>query len=204
MVRTPGFVLPSSFPTKEALTQDLQRRAEESGFVPFDPSVFLDEVAHEDSQESEPMTTEVDNYLEHYGVKGMKWGKRTGGSDSSSGSDGKKSRKELRALDRANRKSEKAAARKKWDDDIDSARDRLEGDANKYNQARAEYKSNKQTIGKVAAKKIVKEHEEQFVNTWNQANLYKTKEAHAQLFATAGGMLLSAAILGVSAAASNR
>lgn len=197
MVRTPGFVLPSSFSSMEELQKDLKRRAEASGFTPFDPDTFLNEVVHEDSKESIPMTTEVDNYLEHYGVKGMRWGKRSSSSSSSDSKSGK-SRKELRALDRANRKSERAAARKEWDDNIENARNRVDDDARKYNEAKKQYKTDKKEIGKVAAKKILKEHEDQFVNSWNTATLSTTKEAHAQLFATAGAMLLSAAIVGAS------
>lgn len=197
MVRTPGFVLPSSFSSMEELQKDLKRRAEASGFTPFDPDTFLNEVVHEDSKEGIPMTTEVDNYLEHYGVKGMRWGKRSSSSSSSDSNPGK-SRKELRALDRANRKSERAAARKEWDDNIENARNRVDDDARKYNEAKKQYKTDKKEIGKVAAKKILKEHEDQFVNSWNTATLSTTKEAHAQLFATAGAMLLSAAIVGVS------
>ena len=40
--------------------------------------------------------TEVDNFLAHYGVKGMKWGKRKA-DDSSSNGEGRLSRKEHRA-----------------------------------------------------------------------------------------------------------
>ncbi|UGL63240.1 hypothetical protein SEA_TOKKI_11 [Arthrobacter phage Tokki] len=148
------------------------------------------------------MSDAVDDYLEHYGVKGMRWGKRQSSSDSS-GSSGP-SRKELRALDKQNRKAARAEARKKWDDDIETARNRVDDDARKYNEAREKYKTDKKTIGKVAARAILQEHEDQFVESWNTATLTTTKEAHAQMFATVGAMALSAAILGVSAAASNR
>jgi GNAT superfamily N-acetyltransferase len=70
MVRTPGFVLPSSFSSMEELQKDLKRRADESGFLPFDPADFLNEVDFFHEEEAS------DEFLEHYGIKGMKWGKR--------------------------------------------------------------------------------------------------------------------------------
>ncbi|QGZ17215.1 hypothetical protein SEA_GIANTSBANE_11 [Arthrobacter phage Giantsbane] len=149
------------------------------------------------------MSTEVDNYLEHFGVKGMKWGKHKSSSNSSGSSSGP-SRKELRTLDRENRKATRAAARKQWDDDIETARNRVDGDARRYNEAKQQYKTDKKTIGKVAAREILKKHEDQFIDSWNTATLTTTKEANAQMFATVGAMALSAVVFGVSAAASNR
>jgi hypothetical protein len=67
MVRTPGFVVPSSYSSQEELEADVKRRAEEAGDTPFDPSDFL---AHSDKP---PLD---DNILIHYGVKGMRWGQR--------------------------------------------------------------------------------------------------------------------------------
>ena len=58
MSKTPGFVIPSSYSSKEELVKDLQRRAKAAGYTPFDISDF--------SGDS----------LAHYGVKGMKWGVR--------------------------------------------------------------------------------------------------------------------------------
>ncbi|ASR83308.1 hypothetical protein SEA_MEDIUMFRY_11 [Arthrobacter phage MediumFry] len=147
------------------------------------------------------MTTEVvDNYLEHYGVKGMKWGKRSGGSDSSSGGEGKKSRKELRKLDREHRKSERAKARKEWDDEVMEARNELDGKAQKLNEASKQYKIDKHTMGKAAAKDILRKHEQEFIETWNVASLQTTKEANRSLVIAAGTAVLSAALLGASAA----
>ncbi|UUG69255.1 membrane protein [Arthrobacter phage ScienceWizSam] len=144
------------------------------------------------------MTTEVDNYLEHYGVKGMKWGKRSSSSSTSSSEGQPKSKKELRALDRANRKALRAKERKKWDDDITTARSELDGKAQKLAEATKQYKIDKTTMGKVAAKHILRDHEDDFINTWNKANLATTKEANMQLIGAAGAMVLSAAVVGIA------
>ncbi len=69
VVRTPGFVLPSSYSSTEELNRDLARRAEEAGYLPFDPADFLNEVTHHELSPEE-------EFLVHYGIKGMKWGKR--------------------------------------------------------------------------------------------------------------------------------
>lgn len=149
------------------------------------------------------MSTEVDNYLEHYGVKGMKWGKRRGSSESDTSSGGKKSRKELRSLDRTARKEAKAKARKEWDDDINTARNELDGKAQKLNEAQKEYKQNKAVIGKVAAKHILRDVEDDFISTWNTASLQTTKEAQASLIAGVGLLALSAIVPVAASAARN-
>jgi hypothetical protein len=156
------------------------------------------------------MTTEVvDNYLEHYGVKGMKWGKHQRSSSSGSSSSGgsaepqKKSRKELRALDRAARKESKAQARKAWDADINKARDELDGKAQKLNEAQKQYKTNKATMGKVAAKHILRDHEDDFIETWNKASLQTTKEAQTSMIAGVGLLALSAVVPIAASAARN-
>lgn len=145
------------------------------------------------------MTTEVDNYLEHYGVKGMRWGKRSSSSSSSDSKPGK-SRKELRSLDRANRKAAKQKRKDDWDNEINTARNDLEGKAEKLDKAQKEYKTNKAIMGKVAAKKILREHEDDFINTLNVASLNTTKEAQVSLIAGVGLLALSA-IVPVAAAA---
>lgn len=155
------------------------------------------------------MTTEVDNYLEHYGVKGMKWGKRRGSSDKSSSSgggsssDAPKSRKELRALDRTARKEAKAKAKKDWDDNIETARNELDGKAQKLNEAAKEYKTNKATMGKVAAKHILRDVEDDFISTFNTASLQTTKESQTALIAGVGLLALSAIVPVAASAARN-
>jgi len=152
------------------------------------------------------MATEVDDYLEHFGVKGMKWGKRKGSVEKSSSSgggsssDAPKTRKELRALDRSNRKAAKQKRKDDWDNEVNTARDELDGKAKKLGEAQKEYKQNKATMGKVAAKQILREHEDDFIQTWNVASLQTTKEAQVNMIAGVGLLALSA-IVPVAAAA---
>jgi predicted nucleic acid-binding OB-fold protein len=149
------------------------------------------------------MTTEVDNYLEHYGVKGMKWGKHQSSSDKSSSGSGQKTRKELRSLDRANRKAAKQKRKDDWDNEVNTARDQLDGKAQKLNEAQKQYKTNKATMGKVAAKQILREHEDDFIKTWNVASLQTTKEAHVNMIAGVGLLALSAVVPIAASAARN-
>lgn len=59
MAKTPGYITPSMFSSKDAAVADLRRRSEAAGYTPFDLSEFFSEEA-----------------LEHFGTKGMKWGQR--------------------------------------------------------------------------------------------------------------------------------
>jgi hypothetical protein len=153
------------------------------------------------------MTTEVDNYLEHYGVKGMRWGKRSSRDDSSSSSKSGASRQELRELNKkakAEIKVEKKAAREKfnkeWDDEVLGARERLGKEGENLSAARKQYKADKKVIGRAAAKKVFKEHENKFIETYNIAALNTTKEQHQQMVATVGLLALSAVAGGVAEA----
>lgn len=147
----------------------------------------------------------VDAYLEHYGVKGMHWGQRKA-SSSSSGAP-QKSRKELRALNKearakgkAQQKAELQKAKDAYDNEIHTARDNINKHAQAYNDAKKQYKQDKHTIGKVAAKQILKKHEEKYVNTFNTAILQTTKEAHANMIVGVG-LMAAAAIVPVAAGA---
>lgn len=153
------------------------------------------------------MSTEVDNYLEHYGVKGMRWGKRSASDDSSSSSKPKSSRQELRELNKKAKveiKAEKKATREKfnkeWDDEVLSARDRLGKEGENLSAARKQFKADKKVIGRAAAKKVFKEHEKKFIETYNVAALNTTKEQHQQMVATVGLLALSAVAGGVAEA----
>jgi hypothetical protein len=153
------------------------------------------------------MTTEVDNYLEHYGVKGMRWGKRSASDDSSSSSGSRPSRQELRELNKKakiDNKVEKKAAKEKfnkeWDDEVLGARDRLGKEGENLSAARKQYKADKKVIGRAAAKKVFKEHENKFIETYNIASLETTKESQQRMVATVGLLALSAIAGGVAEA----
>lgn len=150
------------------------------------------------------MTTEVYNYLEHYGVKGMRWGKRSTRDDSSSsakpGSSGGKSRREVRAQVKAERKAVREDHKKQWDKDVLDARNRLGKEGEQLSEARKQYKVDKKVMGRKEAKKVFKEHEDRFVTTFNIASLNTTKESQQQMIATVGLVALSAVAAGASSA----
>jgi molecular chaperone GrpE (heat shock protein) len=155
------------------------------------------------------MADAVDDYLEHFGVKGMKWGKHKSSSSSSSSAP-KKTRSELRALNkeaRAKGRAENKAEIKKLQDEHDAkvnkARDEVDAKAQKYNEAKKQYKIDKKEIGKVAAKQILKKHENDFVDSWNTATLQTTKEAHANLIAGVGLIAVGALVSGAASASRN-
>jgi hypothetical protein len=80
--------------------------------------------------------------LSHYGVKGMKWGERMAAR--------REKRKALRSLDKQNRRADN----KVRNAEIDAARTRYYTTARKdLKKANAQYKAEKGTIGKYAARK---------------------------------------------------
>lgn len=74
------------------------------------------------------MTVEVDDFLAHHGVKGMKWGKRQSQAslDRQAGRDAKSEARASFRDTKSARKAEKKAARKQADQDIIDARGRQE------------------------------------------------------------------------------
>jgi len=121
------------------------------------------------------MSTEVDDFLAHYGVSGMKWGKR----------------KALRGLDKA----EKAKMRAKQEKDVTKARTKLKsGEAKaEYKAAKAQYKADRQVIGKVAAKKAFNKVKAKNMDTINKANEFKNgKEVAAVVALSVGAVAISA------------
>lgn len=85
MSRTPGFIIPSSYSSKAELEDELQRRAEASGFTPLDDFHFeenvvkqSDAIPEESHDGSEGMTyfDSPEEALSHFGVLGMHWGVR--------------------------------------------------------------------------------------------------------------------------------
>jgi hypothetical protein len=147
---------------------------------------------------------EVDDFLEHFGKKGMKWGKRSSSSSSSSPT---KTRGELRELNKVARSENKAKAKsdrakedKAHDDKVNKARDGFHKDAANLDKAQQKYKADKKVIGKVAAKRALKEAEDKYIDSFNTATLSTTKEAHKQMIAAAGLLTLSAIVSGIAAA----
>lgn len=64
MANTPGIILPAFYSSEEELIADLKRRDKEAGFTPL----TLGDAVHS--------SMSVEEFLEHYGKKGMRWGVR--------------------------------------------------------------------------------------------------------------------------------
>lgn len=118
--------------------------------------------------------------LAHYGVAGMKWGKRT--------RSGGASNKQLRSMDRQSKKSDRAAR----DVEIDAARDRNKTvNRGKMKAAKATYKSEKHTIGKREARKSLNKVRNDVISDIQTAQLAKSGKERARAIAGAGvGALL--------------
>lgn len=135
------------------------------------------------------MAQETDDFLAHYGVLGMKWGRR-GASGGGSGSSGP-SRSDLRALNKTARaenrtqaKSERKAANEKSDKEIGTARAAIPHARAVYKDAKVQYKADKKVIGSVAARRTLAVHGDRLTQTLQKANEYTTKEQNERLVAT--------------------
>lgn len=151
-----------------------------------------------------------DEFLEHFGVKGMRWGQRkaegsgSGGSDAGGGgrrpkltADGreKKSGKELRALNKESAKRDVA----KNDADIDAARTRIASGENRkaYLEAKARYKSDKHVIGRREAAKAYQAVKDKNLEDYNKSQEAKSgRETVGAVIGTVAGLVL----IGVGAA----
>mgnify|MGYP001247275042 CR=1 FL=1 len=129
---------------------------------------------------------DTDDFLAHYGVKGMRWGvrKNRGNRDevfraraAEKKADGMPTRRALRAKNKiarsenraANRAAEKARI-EAADARILAARDQLKQDAANYKTAKAQYKIDKQTQGRVAAKRALNEVRAEYDKNWDIAS----------------------------------
>lgn len=133
---------------------------------------------------------EIDDFLAHYGVPGMKWGVRKGSSGRSGPSN--------RQLNKASRAKDRA----KIDKQIDAARKRTQGTTRlaklgigdkgsksqtEFKAAKAKYKQDKAQMGSREAKKILAKAKETRVNDIRTARTAKSgKEAVAAIFLNTG------------------
>jgi hypothetical protein len=128
-----------------------------------------------DSTDIEVMQVNVgaDDFLAHFGVKGMKWGKHT-----SSGSVGPSRAQER--VNKAQAKVEKVVAKQKAeaarDKTILDARKNLDKTGAQLKVAKAQYKVDKHTLGKTKAKEALNKVRDKHMDNVFNANLSTGKE----------------------------
>lgn len=122
-------------------------------------------------------TTDVDEFLAHYGVPGMKWGQRRAHAAN------------MRSLDKA----EKRKDREKQAKDVTAARAKLKSGELKARtkEAKAQYKADREVIGKVAARKVLQKTYDKNIKVIEKANEYKNgKEVALSVAAAVAGVAL--------------
>lgn len=142
---------------------------------------------------------EVDDFLAHYGVKGMKWGKR---KNSDSGGSDRSSARNERKLERAKVNVEKTKAYaeaktkgiKYESAAIKEARAKISAADAKYSIAKAEARVLRQTEGKAAVKKAIRsarlDRDLEYIRSERQASLKTGTEIVTELLFGIGGMAL--------------
>lgn len=122
------------------------------------------------------MSDDVDNFLAHYGVKGMKWGERRAHT------------KNMRGLDKAERKKN----REQHTDEVDGARARIKsGEAKQtYKAAKVQYKKDREVIGKVAARKALVKAQDQLFEDQVKSQEFRNGKELAISVLVAGGLAL--------------
>lgn len=116
--------------------------------------------------------------LIHFGTKGMKWGVR-------------KKIDEVKRQ-RSMNKEERKRQRQEYNDSIDAARVRVVKSGAAYNAALVKYKTEKKTIGKVAAKRKVDIARQKFADDAEVAEMVKNgRERVTHALGIAGGAVLS-------------
>lgn len=121
---------------------------------------------------------EIDDFFEHHGVKGMRWGQR---------------RARNRELNRASRKEDRA----KHQTDVEKAREFFKsGDAKaEWKQAKADFKKNKGEIGSREARKILNKTRDQQIEKYSKSQEAKNgKEVALVVLGVVGASILGAAL----------
>lgn len=132
----------------------------------------------------------VDEFLEHFGVLGMKWGRHK--AVSTDGGAARPTRKDLHALNKASKKADAD----KHASEVDAARTNYSQNARKnYLNAKAQYKQDKVTIGKREALKAFNAVKDQNVRDYQKAQEYRDgKERTTAVMLAIGGVVLATAI----------
>ena len=125
---------------------------------------------------------QVEQFLEHHGVKGQKWGIRN---------------KSNRELNRASRAKDK----KKQATQVDKARANIKSGTTKenYKKAKAQYKKDKVNLGSRKAKQILRKAREKKYTEIEKSNEYRNgKEAAAAVLLATGAYVGLTMLLGGS------
>lgn len=122
----------------------------------------------------EKLVEDVDEFLEHFGAKGMKWGVRKNKAERSAG--------------RAMNKESRAKDRSKYDKDIDKARGRVSSGKTKqaFKKAKSEHAANKAKLGSREARKILSKAREKKYKDINTAQAAKTGKETAVVLGILG------------------
>lgn len=146
--------------------------------------------------------TEVEEFLEHFGVKGMKWGVRNELNKAAKEEErltGKTFTKNTKIFRNQVDSGSKFKSdplnkiRTQRDKTILKARDRVESKTTKmeYKKAKAQYKINKRTLGKVRAKQILSTAKaKKMVDVYNARATRDGKETTFTFMSDVGSMLL--------------
>lgn len=135
---------------------------------------------------------DVDDFLEHFGVKGMRWGHRKAPSSSSDGP-AAPTRKELRGMNKVARAGQRADAKQKAvdnDNAIKEARARRKDNYNELKTAKKQYKNDKKQIGRVAAKQVLRQNQEKPLKDLEKASELTRKEQNTKLLIDVSSILL--------------
>lgn len=123
----------------------------------------------------------TDEFFEHFGVPGMKWGQRKAG---------------LAATNKALNKASKAKDAAERRSNIDAARQRINSGVHRqaYKDAKQQYKANKLAMGSREAKKILNGVKEKNLKDFETASQYRDgrEKAKVILGAVAGVTLATA------------